>query len=80
MKSRFYRHVMQLGWSLVRFSQRHSGRPIQTEYEHITKVPLKTEYIGSGTSSIIGSAEPSGAPGTGTGSTWRIWPVGKHGN
>ncbi len=77
MKSRFYRHVMQLGWSLVRFSQRRCGRPISTEEEHTFKVPVKAEYIGSGTSSIIGSAEPSGVHVTGTSSTWRIWPVSR---
>ncbi len=80
MKSRFYRHVMQLGWSLVRFSQRRCGRPISTEYESTFKVPVKAEYIGSATSSIIGSAGRFGVPATGTSSTWRIWPVDKPGN
>ena len=46
MKSRFYRHVMQLGWSLVRFSQRRSGPATTGEYESIIKGPFKAEYIG----------------------------------
>ncbi len=46
MKSRFYRHVMQLGWSLVRFSQRRCGPSISTEYESTFNIPVKVEYIG----------------------------------
>ncbi len=38
--------VSTILFRLYRWSLRHSGAATSIEYEHTTKVPIKTEYIG----------------------------------
>ncbi len=70
--------LSRLFLALYRWSLRRSGHQgTSIEYEHTTKVPVKTEYIGPATSVTIASAERCGVPVTATGSIWHTWRVAK---